>query len=80
MCSCVGARQKKAGLVVVVCVTCEDEPYSRCFTCVSVFSFLFLASKRAVQVKFNLPSSSYATMCLRQLFGGLTSTVAGGKK
>ena len=37
-------------------------------------------SKQAVQVKFTLPSSSYATMCLRQLFGGLTSTVAGGKK
>ena len=32
----------------------------------------------AIQIHFNLPSSSYATMCLRQLFGGLTSTVAGG--
>ena len=35
-------------------------------------------SKQAVQMRFTLPSSSYATMCMRQLFGGLTSTVAGG--
>jgi tRNA pseudouridine13 synthase len=37
------------------------------------------STKQAVQMKFHLPSSTYATMCLRQLFGGLTSTVAGGK-